>query len=104
MIHILYGKIFWGVFFGPKFQQDGPPSARGLATGLILLSLLTDSKPFSDDSRFSKLVRRFCRDDDRDRRVQTGKQLEEACLASENIRVSNRTVVHIRLLHQVIQC
>ena len=20
--HILYGKIFWGVFFGPKFQQD----------------------------------------------------------------------------------
>lgn len=54
---------------------------------LVIFPIFSDAKPFTDDTRLSKLVRRLCRDDDRDRRLTAGKQLREIMPLPENVKV-----------------
>lgn len=69
------------------------PAAAGSLRALVHLSPslwpLTDrSLPHSDESRLANLLRRVSREDDRDRRLATMKQLKDFIQHSENKAVS----------------
>ena len=59
----------------------------------IRLSVGQDVKNFNDDSRLSRLVRRVCREDDRNGRVSAVKQLRDFLLQPENAKVGAVTFI-----------
>ena len=58
----------------------------------ILHIISEPSKPFTDETRLSKLMRRLQRENDRERRLLAVKQLNEYISNSENAKVSSQQV------------
>ena len=66
---------------------------------LFLHSLTDRPQTHSDESRLANLLRRVSREDDRDRRLATMKQMRELIVHSENKVVSYGTLFRRPLLH-----
>ena len=52
-----------------------------------LIFFFSEGKPFCDDTRLSKLVRRVQREDERDRKISALRQLKEFFDQTENSKV-----------------